>query len=100
MAALFETGRDIGIADITDGTSNTIAVVEAKEAVAWTKPNDLPFAGQADRSFYGAGSFHPGGFNCGMADGSVRFIKIAIDPTTLRKLITRAGGEVVVPSSY
>ena len=58
--AMFETGRDIRIADITDGTSNTIAVVEAKEAVAWTKPDDLPFAGQADRSLYGAGSSHPG----------------------------------------
>ena len=35
--ALFETGRDIRLAAITDGTSNTIAVVEAKEAVSWTK---------------------------------------------------------------
>ena len=98
--AMFETGRDIGIADITDGTSNTIVVVEAKDAVAWTKPDDLPFAGQANRSLYGAGSSHPGGFNCGMADGSVRLIKISINPTTLRALITRAGGEIVGPDSY
>ncbi len=98
--ALFETGRDIGLADITDGTSNTIAVVEAKQAVAWTKPDDLPFAGQADRSLFGAGSPHPGGFNCGMADGSVRFIKISINPATLRALITRGGGEVISSDSY
>ena len=98
--ALFETGRDIGIADITDGTSNTIAVVETKDAVAWTKPDDLPFDGQADRSLYGAGSSHPGGFNCGMADGSVRFIKISINPTTLSALITRGGGEIIGPDSY
>jgi prepilin-type processing-associated H-X9-DG protein len=97
---MFETGRGIGIADITDGTSNTIAVVEAEDAVAWTKPDDLPFAGQANRSLYGAGSSHPGGFNCGMADGSVRLIKISINPTTLRALITRAGGEIVGPDSY
>ncbi len=98
--ALFETGRDIGIADITDGTSNTIAVVEAKDVVAWTKPDDLPFDGQANRSLHGAGSSHPGGFNCGMADGSVRFIKISINPTTLRALITRGGGEIIGPDSY
>ena len=29
----------VGIETITDGTSNTIAVVEAKEAVPWTKPD-------------------------------------------------------------
>ena len=97
---LFETGRDIGLADITDGTSNTIAVVESKEAVAWTRPDDLPFHGQADRSLYGAGSLHPGGFNCGMADGSVRFIKVSINPAVIRCLITRAGGEVISSDSY
>ena len=41
--ALFERERDIGVADVIDGTSNTIAVVESKEAVPWTKPDDLPF---------------------------------------------------------
>ncbi|MGO8902974.1 MAG: DUF1559 domain-containing protein, partial [Isosphaeraceae bacterium] len=98
--ALFETGRDIRFANITDGLSNTIAVVEAKDAVAWTKPDDLPFDGQANRSLHGAGSSHPGGFNCGMADGSVRFIKISINPATLRALITRAGGEVIGTDTY
>ena len=72
-------GQDIGLADITDGTSNTIAVVESKDAVPWTKPDDLPFDQQAKPSLYGAGSSHPGGFNCGFADGSVRFIKRSIN---------------------
>jgi len=31
--AMFETGQDIGLAGVTDGTSNTIAVTEASEAV-------------------------------------------------------------------
>ncbi len=35
--------RDTGIADVTDGTSNTLAVVEARDGVPWTKPDELPF---------------------------------------------------------
>jgi prepilin-type processing-associated H-X9-DG protein len=69
--AMFETGQDIGLASVTDGTSNTIAVAEASEAVPWSKPADLPFDQQAQPSLYGAGSSHPGGFDCGFADGSV-----------------------------
>ena len=57
------------------GLSNTIMVVEAKEAVPWTKPDDLPFDPAADPSLFGAASTHPGGFNALMADGSVRFLK-------------------------
>ena len=40
---LFENDRDIGIADVADGTSNTIMIVEAREAVPWTRPDDLSF---------------------------------------------------------
>ena len=35
------------------------------------------------------------GFQAAMADGSVRFFKKGIEPTTLWALFTRAGGEVV-----
>ena len=35
------TGRSL--VQIPDGTSNTIAVVEARDAVIWSKPDDLPF---------------------------------------------------------
>ena len=73
--ALFEKDQDIGVADVTDGTSNTLMVVEAKEAVPWTKPDDLSFDPAAAPSLDGAGSPHPGGFNASMADGSVRFLQ-------------------------
>ncbi len=93
--ALFEDGNSAKIADVTDGTSNTIMVVEAREAVPWTKPVDLPFDPAAAPSFFGAASTHPGGFNTLFADGSVRFITTSLSLQTFRALITRAGGEVV-----
>ncbi len=46
--AFFEPGRDLSIADFTDGTSNTLAIVEAREAVLWTMPDELLFPNQAE----------------------------------------------------
>jgi prepilin-type processing-associated H-X9-DG protein len=40
-------------------------------------------------------SYHPGGVNVLLGDGSVRFIKDSINIVTWRALITRAGGEVI-----
>ncbi len=93
--AFFEEGKAIGIADIIDGTSNTLMVVESEEAVLWTKPDDLTFDPAMAPSLHGAGSFHPGGFNALFADGSVRFIKKSIDLIVFNALVTRAGGEVI-----
>ena len=98
--AAFEKTRDTGIADFTDGTSNTVLVVEAKEAVLWTKPDDLTFDPAAAPSLYGAGSPHTGGFNAGFADGSVRFIKNTIERLVFENLVTRNGGEVVGAGSF
>jgi prepilin-type N-terminal cleavage/methylation domain-containing protein/prepilin-type processing-associated H-X9-DG protein len=42
-----------------------------------------------------ARSFHTGGVNMLLADGSVRFIRDSIDITSWRGLSTRAGGEVL-----
>jgi prepilin-type processing-associated H-X9-DG protein len=98
--ALFEKDRDIGVADVTDGTSNTIMVVEAKETVPWTKPDELPFDPAGAPTLGGAGSPHPGGFNVAMADGAVRFLKNTIDLHVFRSLISRAGGEVINPGGF
>ena len=35
----------IRIVEIADGTSNTLAVIEAGQGVVWSKPDDLPFGG-------------------------------------------------------
>jgi prepilin-type processing-associated H-X9-DG protein len=42
-----------------------------------------------------ASSYHAGGVNVGMADGSVRFVAANIDFTTWQAMGTRAGNEVV-----
>jgi prepilin-type processing-associated H-X9-DG protein len=42
-----------------------------------------------------ASSYHAGGVNVGMADGSVRFVSDSIDFASWQAMGTRAGGEVV-----
>jgi prepilin-type processing-associated H-X9-DG protein len=98
--AMFEPDQDIGVADVTDGTSNTLMIVEARTGVPWTKPDDLSFDPAAAPSLSGAGSPHAGGFNAAMGDGSVRFIKNSIDLKIFRILISRNLGEVVSADSF
>lgn len=45
-----------------------------------------------DSEFY---SFHSGGMNACLADGSVRFISQSVSPATLGALVTKRGGEVL-----
>jgi hypothetical protein len=80
------------LAEVTDGTSNTMAVVEAKREIPWTKPEDIPY--DPKEPARGIGGLHPGGFDAGMCDGSVRFFKDSIRPDILRFLISRNLGEV------
>jgi prepilin-type N-terminal cleavage/methylation domain-containing protein/prepilin-type processing-associated H-X9-DG protein len=47
-----------------------------------------------------ADSFHPGGVNTLMADGSVKFIKDSINPLTWYALGTKANGEVVSADQF
>ncbi len=52
--------------------------------------------GNNDEAF----SFHPGGVNSLMGDGSVRFIKESINLVVWRGVITRGGGEVISSDSF
>ncbi len=79
-------------ANITDGSSNTIMVAEAAEAVDWSKPADMPF--DMKKPLPKLGGHSAGGFNVVMCDGSVRFIRDTINPKMLLAAITIDGGEV------
>jgi hypothetical protein len=81
--------------DVTDGTSNTIFVVDANDAVAvtWTKPDDWDISVELKaQSLFG---HHPKGTNVGLADGRVYFLKETVMPKVLHNLTTRNGGEII-----
>jgi hypothetical protein len=85
----------IKIKDITDGSSNTILVVDASDdlAVTWTRPDDWSTA--PEFTIQGLFGHHPNGTPFGMCDGSVRFFKQTISPKLLQALTTRNAGEVI-----
>ena len=90
---IFEGKRSAQLMTITDGTSNTLLLAEAGEAVPWTKPADLPYDDKKPLPKFG-GLFKEG-FHIALADGSVFFGKKDPDETTLRRVITRGDGHVV-----
>jgi hypothetical protein len=86
--------KGLTIADVTDGTSNTIFLIEADDdhAVIWTKPEDLKY----DPKQASAGLRNSEGtFQAAFVDGSVHLLPATIDAKTLQALFTRNGGEVV-----
>ena len=91
----FGKPQGVKIVEVTDGTSNTIALVEAREAVTWTQPEGLPFTGDGAAALDLAGSDHPGGFNAMLLDGSIRFIKRSVSAMVYKGLLTIQGGEVI-----
>jgi prepilin-type processing-associated H-X9-DG protein len=89
------TSKGLGFAQIPDGTSKTMAVVEANPAnvVPWTKPADIEFDPKNPKAGFGA--LRPGGCNAAFWDGHARFISNSVDPATIKALITRDGREPV-----
>jgi uncharacterized protein DUF1559 len=96
-ATMWPGAKGVRISEVTDGTSNTIFLVDADEdhAVVWTKPEDLDYDAKAPMK--GLGGRYHGGFLASLADGSVRFISNSISKTTLHLAFTRNDGEVLGP---
>lgn len=86
---LTPAGMPPTFAVVTDGSSNTVFLVETKPMVPWTKPVDVTDADQVREV-----AVHTGGFHAGFGDGSVRFIAESINPTLWHALTTRSGREV------
>jgi len=93
--AIFDDPAGAALRQITDGTSNTILILEAhpNSAVPWTKPDDVvidaedlaaKLRGQPDNAFAAA-----------FADGSVRMIKLTVDPKVLLRLLQMNDGQAV-----
>lgn len=96
-SSVFPGATSVKLTAVTDGTSNTLAVVESSpaDAVLWMEPGDLDlptFIGNTQGK-----TVHTGGFNVLFTDASVRFIAQSIDPKTLQDAVTMAGGEPAMP---
>jgi prepilin-type processing-associated H-X9-DG protein len=92
---IFPGAEGTRLQDVRDGTSNTIAVVQANDehAVTWTRPDDWEVGDMP--TLDALTGLYPNGFNALFGDGSVKFLKDTIDLMLFKALLTRNGGEVI-----
>lgn len=83
--------------NLPDGTSNTIMVAEAEEAVIWTKPDELDYDDK--QPLPKLGYFWKDSTTVLMGDGSSRGISSKVDEKTLRLAIT-ADDNMPLPSDF
>ncbi len=89
----------ISFRDVTDGSSNTVLIVEVDDehAVPWTKPEDLPF--DPKNPARGLGGHVEGTARTAFCDGATYVLEnLLTDPDRLNQLkaiFTRNGGELV-----
>ncbi len=92
---VFGGAEGLSAVKITDGTSNTIMIVEANDqhAVPWTQPEDFkpdmkhPKAPLVRKELKG--------FHAAFADGSIRMLSHEISADLLWRLLTVDGGEAI-----
>jgi prepilin-type N-terminal cleavage/methylation domain-containing protein len=119
---MFGENSSTTTADVTDGTSNTVAVIETLydvyngECAGWGYRGwvmvgvdlgnyrinrwDYPTLATPRKGQLGSwghpGSLHPDGVQVALADGSVRFLSQSLDTVTKTRLVTMSEGEAVV----
>ena len=97
---VFGYDRKLSFRNVTDGTSNTVAVSEASDKIGpWAAGGDSTLRSLTKKPYIngpdGIGGPFNGGCNMMILDGSVRFISENIDPEVMEALSTIHGGEVV-----
>jgi hypothetical protein len=87
------------LTSIIDEPRGTIAVVEAREAVSWTRPDAEIPDDPGDRTGEGLrgriGGHFPGGANVLSLAGEVSFLKETVSGERLKAAITKNGGNLV-----
>jgi prepilin-type processing-associated H-X9-DG protein len=100
----FRANHAMKTSEISDGTRNTMIVVEAdpQRSVPWMSPTDidLPVFSRILNVENKEGQQHASGTNAAFADGSVRFLRNPIDRDVLRFLSTTNGGEKISAEAY
>jgi hypothetical protein len=91
--SIFEGKKPPSLADITNGngTAGTLLIVEADEAVPWTKPVDLPYA--ADKALPPLGGLRKEGTLAAFADGHVETIPKETKEKDIKAMIHWRGKE-------
>ena len=98
---VFTGPKGIGMASITDGTSNTVMFAECRTPFCWMDPtqdlklDDILEQGGINTDDEGLGSYHTGGINTVICDGSVQFLSQTIDLEVLKNLFIRNDGKVL-----
>src|SRR5262249_43684950 len=87
---MFEGTKGVRVADVIDGTSNTILAIESGTPVSWTKPADLPY--DAKQPLPKLGAIFENGYHALMADGTVRLMARTVPERILRLAIVRNDG--------
>ena len=92
---IFDGKEGTKIFKITDGTSNTVMVVDVmpENAVIWSKPDDWSFLVKDPGAGLLEGKREQ--FLAAYADGSVRALPTNIDRGDLRRLMQKDDGEVL-----
>jgi hypothetical protein len=104
-AGVFGYGRKTRAEDISDGASNSIAILGVSDHLgAWAAGGPATVRALTRRPYFhgpdGFGSGQPNGMLAGMADRSVRFLSKDIDPVVLEQLVTTAGGEKIPETAW
>ncbi len=87
--------RGTRMADIVDGTSNTLLIVEAKRDIPWSKPEDIAYSEDRAKAPPELGGWFKQGFLTVMGDGAARMISKAVAKNTLQNLIERNDGQPI-----